>query len=69
MTDDRTARTEPGGNFSPTVIDHLERRSAAFAKALDRKGLPVTWGQGKAVRPGFEPKAGEAKGGKSSERG
>lgn len=40
-------RLEPGGNLSPETIAYLDRRSAAFQRALNRKGMPMTFGHGK----------------------
>lgn len=35
------------GNISPEMAAWLLRRSAAFAKATQRKGMPMTYGTGK----------------------
>lgn len=44
------------GNFGREVVERLTCRSAAFQRATQRKGLPMTWGVGKALRPDLEPK-------------
>jgi hypothetical protein len=54
----RADRLTPGGGISPETTEFLERRTEGFQRALNRKGLPLTWGTGK-------PPQGPAKGRKA----